>query len=210
MLLGFTTISSTGRNGSVECVGITLCDETCSWSASSSIDLDRISKICFSFLALDLVIGSWRKSSVQYIFQFWNSSLGSQWRTSWNLSNKVSQNIFSSLAFHSTFRLQATFAMTHRLRDSLLYAGVYNGSLHVYDTRIHNQANNNSRVHLEQVTRRGYIHALELQENYVLVMHKPSTLCLYDQRTWKKVENVPVGIHSQSLIIHLLICWLFS
>lgn len=82
--------------------------------------------------------------------------------------------------------------MTHRLRDSLLYAGVYNGQLHVYDTRINNTDNTNSRVHLEQVTRRGYIHALELQDNYVLVMHKPSTLCLYDQRTWQKVENVQV------------------
>lgn len=83
--------------------------------------------------------------------------------------------------------------MVHRLRDSLLYAGVYNGSLHVYDTRIHNQDNNNnSRVHLEQVTRRGYIHALEVEDNYVLLMHKSSTLCLYDQRTWRKVENVQV------------------
>jgi hypothetical protein len=87
-------------------------------------------------------------------------------------------------------RLQATFAMTHRLRDALLYAGIYNGYLHVYDTRINNTENNNSRVHIERVTPRGYIHALELQDNYILVMHKPSTLCIYDQRTWQKVENV--------------------
>jgi hypothetical protein len=89
-------------------------------------------------------------------------------------------------------RLQATFVMTHRLRDSLLYAGVYNGHLHVYDTRISNTENNNSRVHIERVTPRGYIHALELQDNYIMVMHKPSTLCIYDQRTWEKIENVPV------------------
>ena len=82
--------------------------------------------------------------------------------------------------------------MTHRLRDSLLYAGVYIGHLDVYDTRINNTNNNNSRIHSERVTPRGYIHALELQDNYIMVMHKPSTLCLYDQRTWKKVESVQV------------------
>ena len=83
--------------------------------------------------------------------------------------------------------------MRHRLEDSLLYAGIYDGHLHVYDTRVNNTENPTAAVHIEQVTRRGYIHALELQDNYVLVMHKPSTLCLYDRRTWQKVENVPVG-----------------
>ncbi|CAF3924310.1 unnamed protein product, partial [Rotaria sp. Silwood1] len=31
----------------------------------------------------------------------------------------------------SRIKLQSTFAMTHRLRNSLLYAGVHNGYLHV-------------------------------------------------------------------------------
>ena len=78
--------------------------------------------------------------------------------------------------------------MTHRLQNSLLYAGIYNGHLHVYDTR----TNDNSLVRNERVTPRGYIHALELQDDYILVIHKPSTLCIYDRRTWQKVENVPV------------------
>ncbi|CAF3333827.1 unnamed protein product [Rotaria socialis] len=94
----------------------------------------------------------------------------------------------------SRIKLRSTFAMTHRLRDSLLYAGVYNGKLNVYDTRINNTETNNTPVHIEQVTRRGYIYALELQDNYILVMHKSSTLCLYDQRTWKKIENVPLNL----------------
>lgn len=88
--------------------------------------------------------------------------------------------------------MQSTFAMTHRLRDSLLYAGVYNGNLNVYDTRVNHTEMNNTPVHSERVTRRGYIHALELQDNYILTMHKPSTLCIYDQRTWNKIENVQV------------------
>lgn len=81
--------------------------------------------------------------------------------------------------------------MTHRLRDSLLYAGVYNGHLHVYDTRI-NHTENNAPIRIERVTPRGYIHALEVEDNYILIIHKSSTLCLYDRRTWKKVVNVQV------------------
>jgi hypothetical protein len=84
--------------------------------------------------------------------------------------------------------------MTHRLRDSLLYAGIYDGHLHVYDTRVNNLADNNARVHIERVTPRGYIYTLELQDNYILVMHRSSTLCLYDRRTWQKIENVQVFI----------------
>lgn len=94
----------------------------------------------------------------------------------------------------SRIKLQATFSMTHRLQDSLLYAGVYNGHLHVYDTRINYTANNNTSLHIERVTPKGYIHALELQDNYILVLHKPSTLCLYDRRTWQKVENVQLNL----------------
>ena len=82
--------------------------------------------------------------------------------------------------------------MTHRLRDALLYAGVYDGHLRVYDTRMNNTTNPDSAVHVERVTPRGYIHALEVQDNYVLLVHKPSTLCVYDRRTWQKIENVPV------------------
>ena len=89
------------------------------------------------------------------------------------------------------FRIRSTFAMTHRLSQSLLYAGVYDGHLNVYDTRMNN-ADHYTDVHSERVTRRGYIYALELQDPYVLVMHKSTTLCLYDQRTWQKIENVPV------------------
>lgn len=85
--------------------------------------------------------------------------------------------------------------MTHRLKDSKLFAGIYDGHLNVYDTRVNNSDNINSVIHIEQVTRRGYIHALELQDNYILVMHKPSTICLYDQRNWQKIENVPVSNH---------------
>lgn len=99
----------------------------------------------------------------------------------------------TSPPLRSVRRLLATFAMTHRLKDSLLYAGIYNGHLNVYDTRIENTDNNHSRVHSELVTRRGYIHALELQGDYVLVIHKPSVLCIYDRRTWQRVECVPVG-----------------
>jgi WD40 repeat protein len=130
-----------------------------------------------------------------------------QQRWIWSLDHE--RNILSSTSSNSEIRLwdlneemheisriklQSTFAMTHRLRNSLLYAGVYNGHLHVYDTRINNTENNNSRVHLERVTPRGYIHALEVQDNYILAMHKPSTLCLYDQRTWQKVENVQLNL----------------
>jgi len=82
--------------------------------------------------------------------------------------------------------------MRHRLHESPLYAGLYNGHIYVYDTRINNTENNNSRVHSERATPRGYIHALELQDNYLMIMHKPNTLCLYDRRTWQKLETVPV------------------
>lgn len=81
--------------------------------------------------------------------------------------------------------------MTHRLDQSLVYAGVYDGHLNVYDTRKNNNQNS-TPVHSERVTQRGYIFALELQDPYILVMHKSTTLCLYDQRTWQKIENVPV------------------
>ncbi|CAF0721346.1 unnamed protein product [Adineta steineri] len=130
-----------------------------------------------------------------------------QQRWIWSLDHEA--NIISSTSSNSEIRLwdlnkdmceisriklQATFAMTHRLRDSLLYAGIYNGHMHVYDTRINNTDNNNSRVHIERVTPRGYIHALEVQDDYILVMHKPSTLCIYDRRTWKKIENVQLNL----------------
>jgi hypothetical protein len=85
--------------------------------------------------------------------------------------------------------------MTHRLRESLLYAGIYNGHLHVYDTRISNTNNENSLIHNERVTPRGYINALEVQDNYILVMHKSNTLCIYDRRTWQKIENIQVRIY---------------
>jgi hypothetical protein len=96
--------------------------------------------------------------------------------------------------------------MTHRLEGHLLYAGVYDGHLNVYDTRMSNGNNVHSTVHIEQVTRRGYIHALEVQDDYVLVMHKSSTLCLYDRRTWQKIENVPVRRHVTSIQLTVDMC----
>ncbi|CAF1378173.1 unnamed protein product, partial [Adineta ricciae] len=127
----------------------------------------------------------------------------SQLRWIWSLSHE--KHILSSTSSNSEIRLwdmnaemreisriklQATFAMTHRLQNSLLYAGIYNGHLHVYDTR----TDDNSLVRNERVTPRGYIHALELQDDYILVIHKPSTLCIYDRRTWQKVANVPLNL----------------
>ncbi|CAF0756795.1 unnamed protein product [Rotaria sordida] len=139
-----------------------------------------------------------------YIFK---RSQDHQQRWIWSLDHEG--NILSSTSSNSEIRLwdineemreilriklQATFAMTHRLRNSLLYAGVYNGHLHVYDTRINNTETNNTPIHIERVTPRGYIHALELQDNYILIIHKSSTLCIYDQRTWQKIENVPLHL----------------
>lgn len=132
-----------------------------------------------------------------------------QQRWIWSLDNR--ENIISSTSSNyeirlwdlnddmneiSRIKIRSTFAMTHRLDQSLVYAGVYDGHLNVYDTRTNNNQNS-TPVHSERVTQRGYIFALELQDPYILVMHKSTTLCLYDQRTWKKIENVPLNLGNQ-------------
>ena len=147
----------------------------------------------FDRLALDLVVGQSRPCHFQYVVQFRNSSVGFEPRYEWNLSNQVRIDRIRTEVFQIVpFRIRSTFAMTHRLNQAMLYAGVYDGHLNVYDTRV-NHADNSTTVHSERVTRRGYIYALELQDPYVLVMHKSTTLCLYDQRTWRKIENFPVS-----------------
>jgi hypothetical protein len=80
--------------------------------------------------------------------------------------------------------------MTHRLRDSLLYAGVYNGHLNVYDTRINNTDNNNSPIHIERVTPRFLEMDYQVnmsKENY---QHRMQLLdrCSYEENCFHKLK----------------------
>ncbi|CAF1588969.1 unnamed protein product [Didymodactylos carnosus] len=90
----------------------------------------------------------------------------------------------------SRIKLRHTFAMCHRIENSKLYAGLYDGQLQMYDTRVSNEKIQDIRVS----SSKGYIHTLELSDNYLLLLHKPNVLCIYDQRTWNKIEHVQLNI----------------